>query len=111
MGHTLCLSGKTFVVSGQLESLTRPQAEDLVKRHGGRTTGQVSGETTFLIAGQNSGTRKVATVRWRGLCIVLTTMLDNPPSAWFCQRLAHPWLLLMEACASWVTVTSGHCAC
>lgn len=38
------------------------QAEDLVKRHGGRTTGQVSGKTTFLICGKDSGTRKVATV-------------------------------------------------
>ena len=26
VGHTLCLSGKTFVVSGQLDSLTRQQA-------------------------------------------------------------------------------------
>ncbi len=61
-GHPDCLTGKTFVITGSLESLTRSDAEDLIKRHSGRVTGSVSGKTTFLVAGQDSGTRKVATV-------------------------------------------------
>lgn len=61
-GHPDCLTGKTFVITGSLESITRSEAEDLVKRHSGRVTGSVSGRTTFLVAGQDSGTRKIATV-------------------------------------------------
>ncbi len=65
MGHLECLTGKTFVVSGQLDSLRRVQCEDLIKRHGGRVTSAVSGRTSFLVAGMDSGTRKVSTVRGR----------------------------------------------
>ncbi len=50
------------MITGSLESITRSEAEDLIKRHSGRITGSVSGKTTFLVAGQDSGTRKVATV-------------------------------------------------
>ncbi|KAH9699374.1 Replication factor C subunit 1 [Citrus sinensis] len=34
-----CLGGLTFVISGTLDSLEREEAEDLIKRHGGRVTG------------------------------------------------------------------------
>ena len=35
-GHPDCLTGKTFVVSGVLDSMTRGEAEDFIKRHGGK---------------------------------------------------------------------------
>lgn len=35
-GHPDCLTGKTFVVSGVLDSLKREEAEDFIKRHGGK---------------------------------------------------------------------------
>ena len=50
-GHPECLSGKTFVITGTLDSLKRPEVEDLLKRHSGRVTGSVSGRTDFLIVG------------------------------------------------------------
>ena len=62
-GHPECLYGKTFVITGAQESLFREEVADLVKRHGGRVTGNVSGKSNFLIAGQASGARKIATVR------------------------------------------------
>ncbi len=62
MGHPECLSGKTFVITGSLETLTRTEAKDLIQRHSGRVTGSVSGKTTFLLAGRESGSRKVKTV-------------------------------------------------
>lgn len=61
-GHPDCLTGKTFVVSGVLDSLKRGEAEDLVKRHGGKVTGAVSGKTSFLVAGENCGRSKTRTV-------------------------------------------------
>jgi len=62
-GHPDCLTNKTMVVTGNLESMTRDEAEDLFKRHGGKTTSSVSGKTTFLLVGQNCGRSKTKGVR------------------------------------------------
>lgn len=57
-GHEQCLSGKAFVITGVLESLTREEATELIKRHDGRVTTGVSGKTTFLLVGKESGKSK-----------------------------------------------------
>ena len=61
--HPDCLTGKTFVITGNLESLGRDEATELVKKHSGRVTGSVSGKTTFLLVGQDAGRKKVDMVR------------------------------------------------
>ena len=50
-GHPDCLTRYTFVVSGVLDSMFRNEAQDFIKRHGGRVTGSVSSKTTFLLCG------------------------------------------------------------
>ncbi|GIL46547.1 hypothetical protein Vafri_3526 [Volvox africanus] len=57
-GHPDCLTGRTFVITGVLDSLMRPDAEDLIKRHGGKVTQNVSGKTSFLLVGHNCGRSK-----------------------------------------------------
>eukprot|EP00249_Psilotum_nudum_P023458 c28881_g2_i1 orf=668-3328(-) len=57
-GAENCLAGLTFVISGTLDSLEREEAEDLIKRHGGRVTSAVSKKTSFLLAGEDVGARK-----------------------------------------------------
>ncbi|MFB6227119.1 MAG: NAD-dependent DNA ligase LigA [Halobacteriales archaeon] len=52
------LDGLTFVFTGSLEGYTRADAQELVERHGGRVTGSVSGETDYLVVGDNPGQRK-----------------------------------------------------
>jgi DNA ligase (NAD+) len=52
------LDGLTFVFTGSLEGLTRDEAQALVERHGGSATSSVSGNTDYLVAGENPGTRK-----------------------------------------------------
>lgn len=53
-----CLAGLTFVISGTLDSLEREEAEDLIKRHGGRITGSVSKKTNYLLCDEDIGGRK-----------------------------------------------------
>ncbi|XP_041991381.1 replication factor C subunit 1 [Salvia splendens] len=53
-----CLNGLTFVISGTLDSLEREEAEDLIKRHGGRCTGSVSKKTNYLLCDEDIGGRK-----------------------------------------------------
>ncbi|KAL6511078.1 replication factor C subunit 1 [Orobanche gracilis] len=54
-GAADCLDGLTFVISGTLDSLEREEAEDLIKRHGGRVTGSVSKKTNYLLCDEDVG--------------------------------------------------------
>ena len=69
-GHQDCLVGLTFVISGALESLHRPEAEALIKQHGGKVTGSVSGKTSFLLVGEDTGNRKFEAARDKGTTII-----------------------------------------
>ncbi|KAL3518671.1 hypothetical protein ACH5RR_021260 [Cinchona calisaya] len=57
-GASDCLAGLTFVISGTLDSLEREEAEDLIKRYGGRVTGSVSKKTNYLLCDENIEGRK-----------------------------------------------------
>ncbi len=54
------LDGLTFVLTGALSDLTRDEARDLIEAHGGRMTSSVSGNTDYLIVGENPGSTKRA---------------------------------------------------
>jgi DNA ligase (NAD+) len=51
------VAGKTFVITGALSRFSRDEAEDLVKRRGGRAAGSVSGKTDYLVAGESPGSK------------------------------------------------------
>lgn len=53
----LPLDGKKFVFTGRLEGYTRREAEDAVQSLGGRATSSVSGETDYLVVGENPGSK------------------------------------------------------
>jgi DNA ligase (NAD+) len=52
------LDGLTFVFTGSLSGLTRGEAQELVERHGANATASVSGNTDYLVAGENPGRSK-----------------------------------------------------
>lgn len=51
------LKGKLFVFTGELSSMSREEAEEKVKNLGGKITGSVSKNTSFVIAGKNPGSK------------------------------------------------------
>ena len=51
------LAGLQFVVTGRLESLTRYQAEARIKELGGSVSSNVSHKTSFLVAGEEAGSK------------------------------------------------------
>lgn len=52
-----CLAGKSIVVTGTLPTLSRSEAESLIKKHGGRVSSSVSKKTSFVVAGAEPGSK------------------------------------------------------
>jgi DNA ligase (NAD+) len=51
------LSGKTFVITGSLPSMTRDEAKETIQLAGGKVTGSVSSKTDYLVAGEKAGSK------------------------------------------------------
>ncbi len=51
------LTGQTVVVTGTLPTLSREEAESKVREAGGKAAGSVSAKTSFVLAGENPGSK------------------------------------------------------
>ena len=49
--------GMTFVLTGSLEKFTRKDASDLIEKFGGKTSGSVSKKTSYVLAGEEAGSK------------------------------------------------------
>lgn len=51
------LEGKTVVFTGEIEGMTRTEAELLARQHGAKTSGSVSAKTSFVVAAKAAGSK------------------------------------------------------
>ena len=54
---TVDLSGKTFVLTGTLPTLSRDQAKEMLEAAGAKVAGSVSQKTSFVVAGSEAGSK------------------------------------------------------
>lgn len=73
------LAGDTFVFTGSIKGFTRQEASEAVRSRGGETASSVSGNTDYVVAGENPGS-KLDDAKEHGVAILsedeFTDLLD-----------------------------------
>ncbi len=87
------LSGKTFVLTGTLPTLTREQAGELIQSHGGKVSESVSKKTSYVVAGASAGS-KLAKAQQLGVPVLdeaaLLALVGEAPLAEAAPATAEP---------------------
>ena len=77
------LSGKTFVLTGTLNSMTRDRASEQIQQLGGRVSASVSKKTNYVVAGDSAGSKRDKAVSL-GVPVIseadLLQMLESAPT-------------------------------
>ena len=68
--QTELLKGKTFVVSGVFEKVSRDELKKMIEDNGGKVASSISSKTTYLVAGDNMGPSKRAKAESLGIPII-----------------------------------------
>ncbi len=62
--------GKSLVISGTFSRHSREEMKELIEQHGGKNSSSISGNTAFLVAGENMGPAKLEKARKLGIRIL-----------------------------------------
>lgn len=68
--------GETFVLTGSLTGFTRQEASDIIERFGGKVSGSVSKKTSYVLAGEEAGS-KLTKAQELGIKIISEEEFNN----------------------------------
>lgn len=69
-------AGKTFVLTGSLDKYSREQATDMIEKFGGKTSGSVSKKTSYVLAGEDAGS-KLTKAQSLGITVITEEDFEN----------------------------------
>ena len=69
-------AGKTFVLTGSLEKYSREEASNIIEKFGGKTSSSVSKKTSYVLAGEDAGS-KLTKAQSLGIAIITETDFEN----------------------------------
>ena len=69
-------AGMTFVLTGALEKYTRDEASEIIEKFGGKSAGSVSKKTTYVLAGEEAGS-KLTKAETLGVKIITEAEFEN----------------------------------
>ena len=69
-------AGKTFVLTGSLEKYSREEASNIIEKFGGKTSSSVSKKTSYLLAGEEAGS-KLTKAQNLGVQIITEAEFDD----------------------------------
>lgn len=69
-------AGQIFVLTGALEKYTRDEASAIIEKFGGKTSGSVSKKTTYVLAGEDAGS-KLTKAEELGITIITETEFEE----------------------------------
>jgi DNA ligase (NAD+) len=64
------LNGKTIVISGVFQKRSRDEYKEIIEKNGGKNTSSISGNTSFILAGENMGSSKKEMAQEFGVSIL-----------------------------------------
>jgi DNA ligase (NAD+) len=64
------LKGLTFVISGVFTRFSREQLKEMIELNGGKSSGSISGKTSYVLAGENMGPEKLKKAQNLGVKII-----------------------------------------
>lgn len=70
------LAGLTFVITGTLPTMKRDEASELIKKNGGKVSGSVSKKTSYVLAGEEAGS-KLTKAKELGVAVITEEQLLN----------------------------------
>ena len=68
--------GKTFVLTGSLEKYSREEASNIIEKFGGKTSNSVSKKTSYVLAGEDAGS-KLTKAQNLGIQIITETEFEE----------------------------------
>ena len=68
--------GMTFVLTGTLTKYSRNEVSDIIEKLGGKTSGSVSKKTTYVLAGEDAGS-KLTKAQGLGVTVITETEFEN----------------------------------
>lgn len=71
------LKGLTIVISGTFNKHSRDQLKDMIEFNGGKSSGSISGKTSYLLAGDNMGPEKLKKAQNLGVRIISEEEFEN----------------------------------